>query len=249
MRRLGARVFRFETTDSTNARLLSRCGDAPDGTIAVAEHQTAGRGRFGRRWDSPRRASILLSVLLYERAGSPLASNATVIAALAACEAIERTCALRAAILWPNDVVIGDRKVGGVLAETRSFADGARRAVVIGVGLNCYQHRGHFPPELRDRATSLDLESTAAVDRAAVAAELVRCLDAGLAGVVDDERVESWCDELRRRCDPHRDITLVENGVRFTGRICDVSPGGAVVLASADGERRRFGPAATTHSG
>ena len=249
LRRLGARVEAFASIDSTNRELLRRAGDLPDGAIAWAEHQTAGRGRFGRRWESPRGASILLSVLLHEPHDGLLAANVTAAAALAACDAIERTCDCRPSVRWPNDLVIGDRKLGGVLAETTRLAENGGRAVVIGVGINCYQHAGHFAADLRSAATSLDLETAQPVLRCDVAAELVRQMDERVSARIDAACVRAWCAELQGRCNVDRPVTLTEDCRQNTGRIFEIAPGGDVVLALDNGERRRFGPAATTHRG
>ncbi len=180
LRRLGRRVFIHDTIASTNTFLLDRAAKAGDGAVACAEFQTAGRGRLGRRWEAPRGSSILLSVLLTEPADSPVLSQGALLAALSACEAIEMASECAPAIHWPNDVVLNGRKLGGVLAESCALsrpADAGKRALVIGVGLNALQQRGHFPPELADKATSLEIEARHPVDRAAIAAGLLARLD------------------------------------------------------------------------
>ena len=136
---------------STNSFLLEHAATCIDGTLACAEFQTAGRGRHNRVWQAPRGSSILLSILLVEPAESPLIPLAALLAALAAAEAIEAATTCQPALRWPNDIVVGSRKLGGVLAEAahREPLPQPTRSLVLGIGLNCYQQRGHFPARAR----------------------------------------------------------------------------------------------------
>ncbi|HLH27362.1 MAG TPA: biotin--[acetyl-CoA-carboxylase] ligase, partial [Acidimicrobiales bacterium] len=154
-------VRRFETIDSTNAYLLeaARAG-APEGVVAVADYQTAGRGRRGRRWAAPPGANLLVSVLLRPALPAELRPIAAGVVALAARDAVQRTCGVELGVKWPNDLVTAEGgKVAGVLAETdagtgagggeaggrgaggRGAGGGAggglEPAVVVGIGLNC----------------------------------------------------------------------------------------------------------------
>src|SRR5205085_11091393 len=122
--------------DSTNTRLLdeARAG-APEGLVVVADHQTAGRGRLGRTWVAPAGSSLLVSVLFRPRsleAGHLL----TTAVALAACDACERVAGVAPDLKWPNDLLVDDRNLGGILAE----AEGT--AVVVGLGLNVSRPSG-----------------------------------------------------------------------------------------------------------
>lgn len=246
LRRLGRHVTMLSEIQSTNAYLLAEAEIQEDGAVACAEYQTAGRGRQGRRWLSPRGSSILLSVLLTESEKSPRLVHAALHAALATAEAIEAETTCRAELRWPNDVVIGGRKVAGVLAESKPRArDVTRRAVVVGVGLNCLQQRGHFGPGLSDIATSLEIECSQPVDRPALARRLVERLDCHFSGAAcdwDDLRA-AWtahCDDLGAR------VTLEENSQRFTGTVLEIADNGDLLVQLDSGGRRRFGPATTT---
>lgn len=259
LRRLGCRVLLFPEVESTNSHLLARAAKLPDGTLAFAEFQTAGRGRHARRWHSPRGASVLLSVLLHEPAASPWIAAAGLAAAVACCEAIERTTDCRPAVRWPNDVTIDGRKVAGVLVETATHEQSPARAVVIGIGLNCLQHRGHFDDELAQRATSLEIESSHAVDRAAVAAALVERLDALLTAAPSRPKSKGNTDVppvspegivrarwLERCHDRGTAVTLVSDGRTYRGVVADVLADGNLLVQLEDGRRTRFGAATTT---
>lgn len=244
--RLGGCVLMNDTLDSTNALLLSRAAELPDGSVAWAEYQTAGRGRFGRRWEAPRGSSILLSVLLHEPPQSPAHTLAGLLGALAACEAVETTTDCTPAVRWPNDIVLRGRKLGGVLAESCLIE--ACRAVVIGIGLNCWQHAGHFSPLLAETATSLERESAQPVDRAGVAAGLLARLDHWTAAAADDGAVwmsirSAWrahCADLGTR------ITLEHDGRSYAGTAIDVSADGDLIIQLDEGGRRAFAAATTT---
>lgn len=244
-RRLKPPITCLPEVDSSNAYLLS-APDAHDGRIVFAEHQTAGRGRHGRRWQSPRGASLLVSVLLDEPAGSPLLTRATFIGALAACDAIEASTDCQAQVRWPNDVTIQRRKVCGVLAEGNQTA--GRTRLALGIGINCLQQQAHFPSDL-PRATSLDLESTTPVERSRVARALLDAIDARLTQAADDGSWKRALDAWRQRCaDLGMQARLTSGGREFAGTIVEITPLGDLVVQLDEGGRRCFNAAHTTRA-
>jgi BirA family biotin operon repressor/biotin-[acetyl-CoA-carboxylase] ligase len=124
-------VRHFDEIDSTNRYLLeeARVG-APEGVVAVADHQTAGRGRLGRRWEAPPGGALLCSVLLRPELPPARLHLVTAAVALAAAEAVERVAGVRPEVKWPNDLLLDGRKLAGVLAEAEL------PAVVVGIGVN-----------------------------------------------------------------------------------------------------------------
>lgn len=244
--RLGRAIHCFETIDSTNAFLLSHAAGLFDGALAVAEQQTAGRGRLRRTWAAPRGSSVLLSVLLHEAVNSKLLRDATMVASLATCRAIEDSTGCRPTVRWPNDLVIGRRKLAGVLAESTPLADD-RRALVIGVGLNCLQQRGHFAGELAEKATSLEIESATAIDRGAVARALVRQLDRALTRAANAGGLAEARGEWLARCeDRGQPVTLLVGRQTHRGTIVDIDPGGDLIVQLDTGERKAFEAATAT---
>jgi BirA family biotin operon repressor/biotin-[acetyl-CoA-carboxylase] ligase len=252
LHRLASELILREAIDSTNALLLSRAAELPDGTLAVAEHQTAGRGRLGRSWLAPPRTSLLLSVLVFEPLDTHLLALGGVLAAVAARAAIECSAALPAALRWPNDLVLDHRKVGGVLVETRGLPprgtrQPARRAVVIGVGINCTQTAADFPPALAASATSIDLAAGRPVDRRGLAGALVAELDQRLARTATAELWPELRREWRAHCaDVGQRVTLRHDGREFRGTILDLSEEGELFVQLDDGTRGVFGSATTT---
>lgn len=142
-------------TDSTNARAreLAAAG-APGGLVVTADEQVAGRGRQGRSWFAPPRAALLYSALLRPLGERPLLPLAV---PLAVCEAVESLAGVECAVKWPNDVWVADRKLAGVLIESR--LERGEGWAVIGVGLNLAIAAEQFPSELRAAATSVSLAS------------------------------------------------------------------------------------------
>lgn len=171
---LGRPRLHLRRTDSTNARArdLAATG-APHGTLVTAAEQTAGRGRQGRRWSAPAGASLLSSLVL--RDPPPLLPLA---AGIAVAEAAEAAGAARAAVKWPNDVLLEGRKLAGILVEGRPQDGWA----VLGIGINVAVRPAELPAELRDTAATLGLEP-AAVET--VLAELLRRLETWLAAPGD----------------------------------------------------------------
>jgi BirA family biotin operon repressor/biotin-[acetyl-CoA-carboxylase] ligase len=152
----------FRSIDSTNRYLLT--SGAADGVVAVADEQTAGRGRLGRSWIAPPGAALLVSVLLRREIPPERMHLVTLALALAATDALPH---VDARIKWPNDVVVDDRKLAGILAET----DG-KGAVVVGIGMNLRDD--WFPRELQETATAVD------VDRRELLVDLLIALDTWL---------------------------------------------------------------------
>ena len=175
-------IVRVDEIDSTNrmARALAESG-ACDGTVVVAERQTAGRGRLGRSWLSKGNFGLWFSVLLRPRFEPNLGGLLGIGAAVAVARAVDKLTGVHADLKWPNDVLIGGRKVCGVLAEASTAAERLEWAVV-GVGVNLFPPEGGFPSELSQVATSLSehLGPDAVIDRerllATVLDELADCV-------------------------------------------------------------------------
>src|SRR5262245_9796836 len=158
-RLMGRNLYHFYDIDSTNAfaaRLLAHGRKVQEGTVIIAESQTAGRGRLGRSWHSEREAGIYFSIVLFPKAPPSLAPLFTLATAVAMHNAIERYSGLDIDIKWPNDLLIGRRKFCGILSEIQAEVD-LVKTMIIGVGVNANQ--GSFPEEIEERATSLRIAS------------------------------------------------------------------------------------------
>lgn len=159
---IGSALIVKEVTDSTNLDIRRAAeGGALHGTVAVGEQQTAGKGRRGRAWVSPPGENLYFSMLLCPELGADKASMVTLVMALAVARAV-RSIGLDAKIKWPNDVVIGGRKICGILTEL-FFREDKSFYVVVGTGINVNQRQ--FPEEIQATATSLYREKRELIDR------------------------------------------------------------------------------------
>ena len=156
---LGKHILHFFTVDSTNAfasRLLTHGRHVAHGTLVIAESQTAGRGRLGRSWHSEQGSGLYFSLVIRPKVPPGFAPLFTLGTAVALHNAIERSTALRVDIKWPNDLLVGGKKICGILAEMQAEFDRVN-SLVIGVGLNV--NHTTLPPDIAGRATSLRIAS------------------------------------------------------------------------------------------
>ena len=170
-------IFLFQTIDSTNrhAKELSIRGE-PEGTLVLAEQQTAGRGRKGRTWQSPARVNLLLSIVLRPPIKSDLAFVLTMILALAASDGVCDITGLRPLIKWPNDLYVGGRKLAGILTEF-SVRENRVEYMVLGMGLNVNWDPDQSP-DILNPATSLLCETGRVINRGKLLICILRHFDA-----------------------------------------------------------------------
>jgi BirA family biotin operon repressor/biotin-[acetyl-CoA-carboxylase] ligase len=172
---IGHRIVHFFRTESTNTAALELAAKgAAHGTVVVAEEQTAGRGRFGRSWYSEQSSGIYASIVLRPPLAPAVAPVLTLMAAVAAHQAISTTTGLPADIRWPNDVLVNGKKVCGILTEMSAEVD-RLHAVVLGIGINV-NHR-EMPSELKSIATSLRIEAGKTISRAQILVALLKELE------------------------------------------------------------------------
>ncbi len=221
----------LDTVDSTN-NLLKRLAQegAPQGTVAIADCQTGGRGRMGRQFDSPPGSSIYLSALLRPGCPPDRLMSLTAQAAVAVARAVRTACGAEPEIKWVNDLVLGGRKICGILTEMTLEAESALvNYAVIGVGVNC--NRTEFPPELASIAGSLLTQTGRPVDRCALAAAMVEELSR-LPGA-------DWLEDYRRRClNLGKRVQILDPDKVRTATAVDVGPQGELVVQLPDGRVR-----------
>ena len=217
-------------TGSTNADLLdaARAG-AAEGLVLVAEEQTAGRGRLGRAWSAPPRAGLIFSVLL-RPADVPPARRGwlPLLTGVAVASAVRQQAGVPASLKWPNDVLVGERKLAGILAEAHGDA------VVVGVGLNVTLSQSELPVPT---ATSLRIEHAASTDRAALLAAILTELGRRYqAWQADPDAAELRTDYLRWCATIGRPVRVeLPGGAVRTGIAADVDDAGRLMLRTAGG--------------
>lgn len=226
---------RFERIDSTNRYLLdeARLG-APEGLWAVADFQSAGRGRLGRRWEAPPGSSLLASTLLRPVLGPGDLHLCTAVVALAGADACAEVAGVAPEIKWPNDLLVGDRKLAGVLAEADARATGGppgSTAVVVGIGLNI-----SWPGPTESGGTSLVEAAGREVDREELLAVLRGSLRRRRPFLDTGPGRRSVADELRSRCATlGRRVRVETAGAAVVGEAVDLTGSGHLVVATAAG--------------
>ncbi len=249
-------VRRFAEIDSTNRYLLDLARRQPlDGVVAVAEHQTAGRGRLGRTWEAPPGANLLVSVLVLPGMAVERLHLCTVALSLAAVEACRASASLEPMLKWPNDLLVGERKLAGILAESVPLArptgpHGSRRAVVLGIGLNV-----DWPPpddsvapagdpdevptgdaevvpgEIRRSATSIRRETGSSVDRDHLLDLLLVGLEGRLCQLDDEMGATRLAAEYRSLCATvGQAVRVVTAEGEVRGEALDITPDGRLVV-------------------
>jgi BirA family biotin operon repressor/biotin-[acetyl-CoA-carboxylase] ligase len=177
-------VRTYAELDSTNTALVEEARrGAPEGLVLVADHQTAGRGRLGRTWSAQPGTALLVSVLL--RPPLPIDEVPVVLmaAGLAACDGVEAAAGFRPGLKWPNDLVVGDRKLAGLLTEATGGAD---PGVVLGLGINVVA--AAYPPELAGEATSCEEMASRPVDRGDLLVAFLTALESRYSTVLSADR-------------------------------------------------------------
>jgi BirA family biotin operon repressor/biotin-[acetyl-CoA-carboxylase] ligase len=227
--RLGRAEVAVEVTgrcDSTNARLLARAFAENRAVLLAAEEQTAGRGRRGRRWRSARGDGATFSILRRMRCAPSALAGLSLAMGVAVARALRSLGARTTALKWPNDLLVGDAKLGGILVETRQ--QGSETAAVIGIGINC-RAAPALAVRLRRRIAALDSVLRPPVARNAligtVAREVLGALEAfersGLAAFVEDWRRLHALEgrRLRVRLADGRSLTGVASGLARDGAL------------------------------
>ncbi|HTR82052.1 MAG TPA: biotin--[acetyl-CoA-carboxylase] ligase [Bacteroidota bacterium] len=235
-RSLGKKIYSFETIDSTNtfARTLDEAA-GPHGTLVVAEEQTAGKGRQGRRWQSQKGKNLLFSVILKIPFAEERIRVLPFAAALAAADGIEHLTLASIECKWPNDLLIGRKKVAGMLIEAASQNEN-ETSLILGIGVNVNQTE--FPEEIRNTATSLRQEGAREVDRTLLLCAILEELEHRI------EQLRQFSpqillDEWKQRTSMFgARIVLTEHDVVTTAIAVDVAPTGALVIEDPKGRRR-----------
>lgn len=215
---------------------------APEGTLVIADEQTAGRGRLGRQWLSPPGTNLLMSLIFYPPLAPAQAQRMTMVCALAVADALQCVAGLRADIKWPNDILLRGKKAAGVLTELGLQGD-ALAHTVVGIGLNVNLSASQMPDPLRQTATSVAIERGEPVSREALLAAILNGVERRYERMRRGESpVDEWSARLAtlgqwvRVSDMSGDAATAEV---WEGRAERVDEDGALWLRLDDGTRRR----------
>ena len=229
-------VLRFESLPSTNLEAARRAREgAAEGLCVVAAEQTSGRGRLGRLWLSPKGAGLYFSIVLRPTIPQSSWPLLTLMTAVAVHDALLESCELQTDIKWPNDIIAGEKKLCGILAETVDTAGGS--AVVMGIGINLTEHS--FPPELQGVATSIQDISGGPVDYELVLQTLVRNLSAQYGKFQTNPTgnlVGEWC--ARSSYCKGKRIRVSDGNETFEGITKGLETDGGLVVELDNGDQK-----------
>jgi BirA family biotin operon repressor/biotin-[acetyl-CoA-carboxylase] ligase len=237
-RSFGRKIYSFDLIDSTNecAKALANCS-AAEGTIVFAEQQTAGKGRFGREWTADPNENLTFSISLRPELKLDSTQLLPLYVAVAVAEAVEESSGMTVECKWPNDLLVGGRKIAGFLLEA-STRQNKLDFVVLGVGINVNQTR--FPESIGEKATSLKTASGESHDRASLFRTVVKALEdhyARFSSSGFESVVAQW---LSRSSMLNRRISVSMHGAPVSGIVKGLSREGGLILLTGGEERVLF---------
>ncbi|MBI4534923.1 MAG: biotin--[acetyl-CoA-carboxylase] ligase [Ignavibacteriae bacterium] len=226
----GNKIYTFESIDSTNncAKAVAGCG-AAEGTVVIAEEQTAGRGRLGRVWRAAPNENLLFSLVVRPKLGPEAINLFPLYAAVGVAQAVEKMTGLKIECKWPNDLLINRKKFAGILIEG-SLKQNNVEYVVLGVGINVNQQK--FEGELAGKATSLRIESRREIDRVKLFREILKALEDHYTSVTTSGFQSILPEWLSRTKMINKTISVSHQGTVFSGVVKGLSNEGGLVLQS-----------------
>jgi BirA family biotin operon repressor/biotin-[acetyl-CoA-carboxylase] ligase len=236
---VGSRVCCLDVADSTNLQACRFADDGEsEGLVVIADQQSSGKGRMGRRWESPAGVNLYASILLRPEILPYDAPKLTFLSAVAVCRAIMSVTGLRATVKWPNDVLLKGEKVAGLLNEMSAETDRVNY-VVLGIGVNLNMQNSQFPEDLRYPATSLAIANGSPVSRLDFTRTLLQDIDA-LYQVFVQQGSEPVLDEWAQLCDMTGNEVRVDcNDLQITGVMTGLADDGALLVRTATGKMER----------
>lgn len=233
---VGRNLIHFNTIDSTNlkAKELAAIG-AQDGTVIISEEQTAGRGRLGRHWTSPKYKGIWMSIILRPEINPMFASRVTLIAAAAVHKA-SLQCGVQTLIKWPNDIVINNKKACGILTEMSAELNKIHY-LVIGIGINVNVDESEFPEELRTSATSLKIESSKTIDRKNLVCGILNNFESLYDEFIKDSSIKSSIDICRNNSVLlGKEVRIINGSTEIKAKALDINDDGELLIEREDGK-------------
>lgn len=237
--RFGKPLRYYPSIGSTNEEAMRWANEgAPEGAVVGADHQTAGRGRWGRTWSSAPGNLLQTSAVLRPNLPVLDAGVITTSIGVACARAVEEVSGLEIGLKWPNDVNIAGRKVAGILVESRVDDRGIITTAIAGVGINANWPIEEMPDEIRERATSISVATGVAVDRLELLVAYLAALEEVYGLIKTDRRDEVVVEAVMRSEILERDVTVrFLDGSTMAGRASGIDPSGALKLETAEGTK------------
>ncbi len=231
------RIEHFDSIDSTNTRAKALAGDgAKEGTLIISDEQTKGRGRLGREWTSPKGTGIWMSLVLKPDIEPIHASKMTQIAAAAMNTAIETVTGLSPGIKWPNDIILSKRKTCGILTEMSAELNSINY-IVVGIGVNVNVEA--FPEEIKDKATSLRIETGHMIKRKEIVVSFIKAFETLYYAYIKEENFEKTLEYCRSHSATlGRKVRIIHRDKTLFGEAMDLNADGELMVKFENGEVR-----------
>jgi BirA family transcriptional regulator, biotin operon repressor / biotin---[acetyl-CoA-carboxylase] ligase len=233
---IGRKIIYLDSVASTNTYAKKTAEESfQEGTVIIADEQTAGRGRLGRQWVSPKGKGIWMSIMLKPDILPADAPKLTIAAAYAVSKAVLRCCQLDARIKWPNDIVANGKKLCGILTEMSAEADEIKH-VILGIGINANLEYEDFGTEIASIATSIRLEKGSAVSRKAIVASVLNELEEVYEVFSREGSIEPLLEEYKNKSAVlGKEIRVISKKEEIIGLAIDISEEGHLVIKLGDG--------------
>ncbi len=237
---IGQKIFAFWSISTTNdfAYRMAEQGER-EGALVIAEQQERGRGRNSRTWISPFSKGLWFSLILRPELPSAQAGLIPYVASVSVAEAVENKLALKPSLKWPNDLLIKQKKICGILSEVE-FLNGKIKFIILGIGINVNQMVNDFPAELIETATSLRVESETVIDRAELLAEILERFEQNYLQTKAGS-FENILTHWKKRC-PNigRPISIRQEENIYHGIFKDIDKNGYLILQAESGAEEKI---------
>ena len=232
---IGSTVIRLDCVDSTNAYLKRNSIFMPEGAVVVADKQTDGRGRRGRKWLGVSGKSLLMSFIISADSRASQLSLHLMWPAVAIINALQKF-GVQPGLKWPNDIILGGRKIGGILAETITTHMDAK--LVVGIGLNLQQQPADFPSDLSEKAGSIYSQTGLIIDVDKLVAVLIEQLNSEYAQMRSGGQLLVQQKWLKKCCHSNERITIILDNGTINGNFAGIDESGFALLKNKSGIQR-----------
>lgn len=237
---IGRRIIHFDSVESTNS-IAKKLGDSDeaDGSVIIAEEQTKGRGRLGRSWVSPKHKGIWMSIILKPDLNPVDAVNLTQTAAAAVVKAAQEL-GIKTLVKWPNDIVINNKKVCGILTEMNAELTKINY-VVVGLGINVNIEESEFPEDIKDTATSLKLETNSFVNRQKLTAGILNNFEDLYTKLTQENNIEASVNICRENSAViGKDVLIINREKTIEAHVIDIDDKGRLLVEYTGGRREHI---------
>lgn len=229
---LGKEIYFFEDLSSTNEYAKTIANDVKEGAIVLCNNQTNGKGRLDRAWRGSKGKNVYLSLILKPDIELINVWQITLLSGIALCNTLSEITESKSYIKWPNDIILNDKKVSGILTEVNAQIDKVGY-IILGIGINV--NEDNFNDEILKKATSLFLETKKQIDRKKVVALFLSKFEYIYTSYLKEKDFKSFLKEYKKMCiNMGRDVKIFTNGKEIIGRILDISDFGHLIVETND---------------